>query len=95
MKASNKNQNNWKTLNVCIIGEDLLRALCKLLYLKNTMWQRFDFLCERHFYMKITLTMIPTNLVALFFHFHRNQKQKLNFQKTDGLFKKNISVFCL
>ena len=53
-------------------SEDLLRAFCKLFYLrfcvwsdqwKTTMLQRFYKKLERDFYMKIIVTTIPANLV--------------------------------
>ena len=54
---------------------------------------------ERHFYMKIVATIIPTNLVknllsSLTLRFRRNQNLESNFQQVGGLIRRNIFVFC-
>ena len=50
--------------------------------------------------MRVTLVIIPTNLVrnSLFFplfSLHKNQKQEIIFRKVWGLVTKNISILCL
>ena len=81
--------------NVHLIGEDLLRALYKLFYLqfcvssdqrKNALYQRFYKEFERHFYMKIIVTIIPTILVpnlllSLFYPFVEAKSKNQVFSK--------------
>ena len=85
--------------NVQIVGKNLLRVvykfftvLCVKRSVKKTLCSK-DFYkqFERHFYIKINTTMIPTNLVKilllfLFGPFIETKKQESNFQQ--------VSVFC-
>ena len=90
-----------------ITGEDLLRALYKLFYSrfcvssdpkKNALYQGFYKEFERHFYMKIVVTIIPTLLVTnsllfLFCSFVETKKQQSTFQQVGCLVSRNISFF--
>ena len=93
--------------NVPTVGEDLLRAFCKLFYLwffissdqwKNTVQQRFYVLFERHFYMKINCNFnayrFSCQLVAFsLLFFHMEQKWRSIFKEVGGLVTKNVFVF--
>ena len=79
-----------------MVGEDLLRAFYKLFYLQ---FCDSSDQCERYFYMKIIITIVPTNLftnsLLSLFYFPRNQKQESNFQQVGGPVKRNNSTFYL
>ena len=93
--------------NVPTVGEDLLRAFCKLFYLwffvssdqwKNTVQQRFYVLFERHFYMKINCNFnayrFSCQLVAFsLLVFHMEQKWRSIFKEAGGLVTKIVFVF--
>ena len=72
LKKKKKQLKNSLT-NMVIVGKDLLRTFCKLFYLeylvsnnqrKNLVQQRLYVLFERHFNMKIIVTLVPTDLVT-------------------------------
>ena len=63
---------------------------------KNTMEQRFYKEFERHFCMKIIVTIIPANLATNYpLSIYKNQKQEPKIQQVGGLVMRNISSFCL
>ena len=89
-----------------IVGKDLLRAFCKLFYLRFVFQVNSEkTLCSkdftrnlRDFYAKIIAAIIPANVVTSFLSslfFQRNQKQEWNFQQVGGLLRRNSFAFCL
>ena len=56
---------------------------------------------ERYFYMKIIVSIIPTDLVTNFllsylkFVFSHKPKQESGFHQVGGMITRNTSVFCL
>ena len=78
--------------NVAIAAEDLLREFYRLLYLqfcdssdqgKNTVGQKFNEKFGRNFYITLSVTIIPTDLVTIwhvssFFFFFQN-KTRIEF----------------
>ena len=71
LKPSKNDCNSFST-NVSITGKNLLREFYSLFYLqfcdssdqwKNPVWQKWE-IFERYFYMKIIVTIIPTDVVT-------------------------------
>ena len=84
---------------VSIAGEDLLRAFYKLFYSRfcdsSDQWKK-DLQFNRHFYMKIILTIIPTDLVtnSLLSFFCPFLKPKKEIKLSASWWSGNEKYFC-
>ena len=87
-----------------IVGKDLLRAFWRLLFYlhfckssnqwKSTQYQKFYFKFERYFYIKIIVSVIPTDLVinSLLSSFCYKPKTTIKFPKS--WWSGNNKYFC-
>ena len=107
LKTSKNNYNSWKrsSANVHVVARIFWGRWYYLFYLgfcvssdqqKNTGWQRFCKKFERHFYMKIIATIIPTNLVAnsLLPFFVRLKEPKTRIKVSASWWCGNENYFC-
>ena len=93
------------SMNVYIVGEDLLRVFYKLFCLwfcvssnqwENTVAKILQGMWERFLYENnCNCNSYKFSYKSVFIPFLSNQRQESNFEKVGDLMTRNISVFCL